>query len=94
VSDPSDPVPAGGLSTRAIVLAILATGLIVALTLVLIDLNRVSRCESYGERVTAFYERQANVERSRVGNGEISPVAFTEALLMEAGYPPPGCQIP
>ena len=87
------PAPAG-LSTRAIVLAILATALLVVLTLVVIDQNRVSRCERYGERVVAFYERQANIEAASGGDREVSPVMLTAALLQEAGYPPPGCQIP
>lgn len=94
VSDTEDRPAAAGLSTRAIVLAILATALLVALTLVVIDQNRVSRCERYGERVVAFYVRQSATEEAGTGDHEISHVMLTAALLEEAGYPPPGCQIP
>jgi hypothetical protein len=79
--------------TRAIVLAILVSAVVVAITLVLIDLNRVARCERYGEHVVAFYQRQSNIETAG-GDGEWSPSVVTAALLDEAGYPPPGCQLP
>ncbi|MGZ8585929.1 MAG: hypothetical protein ACXWXK_08015 [Actinomycetota bacterium] len=81
-------------STRAIVLAILASAVVVAITLVLIDLNRVARCERYGEHVVAFYERQSNIETATGGDGEWSSSVVTAALLEVAGYPPPGCQLP
>jgi hypothetical protein len=83
-----------GTSSGIIVLAILVAALILAGTLVLIDVNRASRCERYGRNVLAFYQQQSDLEASAPGREPVSRATLTAALLETVGYPPPGCALP
>jgi hypothetical protein len=87
--------PSGdGPSLRPVVAAVLAAALILAVTLVLIDVVRTARCNRYGDNVLEYYRRQAQVERSLPEGVEISPSTRIVGLLESAGYPPPGCSLP
>jgi hypothetical protein len=81
-------------SSGPIVLAILLAALILAGTLVLIDMRRASRCEEYGRNVLTFYQRQADLEETSPEMAEISHATLTASLLETVGYPPPGCELP
>ena len=77
-----------------IVLAILVAALILAGTLVLIDMNRADRCARYGRQVRTFYQREADLEVTSPQGEPPSAATLTAALLETAGYPPPGCALP
>ncbi len=94
MSEAGEPPGRPGPSSGAIVLAVLVAALILAGTLVLIDVNRASRCEDYGRNVLAFYQRQSDAEAAAPDQEPASHVTLTAALLESVGYPPPGCELP
>jgi hypothetical protein len=92
--DPIEPRRPTRAASGSIVLAILLAALIVAGTLVLIDMRRASRCEDYGRNVLTFYQRQADIEAASPEMVEVSHATLTASLLETVGYPPPGCELP
>jgi hypothetical protein len=94
IVDPTDRPSGDPPSLRPVVAAILAAALLLAATLVLIDVFRASRCDRYGGRVLAYYREQARMERNLPDGVEVSPATLVVGLIESAGYPPPGCAIP